>query len=331
MDLEAFTQVNEQRWRELHYLTRQRRLSADQADRLVELYQQTATHLSQVRSAAPDPQLVSRLSTLLAGARTRLTGSGESVWRDIARYLVVSCPAALYRIRWWTVAVTAASVLVAVLTAWWVVANPDVQAALLTDAETKQLVDHDFENYYSEYAAASFAARVWTNNAWIAAQCIAFGISGIFPVYVLLMNSINVGLVGGIMVANGAGAKFFGLITPHGLLELTAVFTAGAAGLRLFWAVVAPGPRPRSRALAEEGRALFTIAGGLVIVLFVSGLVEAIVTPSGLPTWARITIGVLALAAYLAYAGILGRRAVLLGETGDLDARQAGDFRPTQG
>ena len=58
---------------------------------------------------------------------------------------------------------------------------------------------------------------------------------------------------------------FFGLITPHGLLELTAVFVAAAAGLRLFWAWVDPGPRPALQALAQEGRALFTMAVGLVV------------------------------------------------------------------
>ena len=331
MDLEAFTRVNQPAWDELKALSGRRRLNADDADRLVTLYQQVATHLSQVRSSAPDPTVITYLSSLLARARTRLTGSGESAWRDLARFFAVSFPAALYRIRWWTVAVTVACLLVAVLFGWWVVANPDVQAAMLTKAETKQLVEHDFENYYSEHAAASFAARVWTNNAWIAAQCIAFGITGFFPAYVLFSNAANVGMTGGIMIANGAGAKFFGLITPHGLLELTAVFTAGAAGLRLFWAWIDPGPRPRSRALAEEGRALFTIAGGLVVVLLVSGVVEAVVTPSGLPTWARIAIGVVALAGYLAYAQILGSRAVRAGETGDLTRDQIGDFRPTAG
>ena len=80
-----------------------------ETDRLVTLYQRTATHLSQVRSAAPDPTLVGRLSTLVARARGRLTGSGESAWRDVARFATVSCPAALYRVRWWATAVTAAS------------------------------------------------------------------------------------------------------------------------------------------------------------------------------------------------------------------------------
>jgi uncharacterized membrane protein SpoIIM required for sporulation len=280
---------------------------------------------------APDPALISRLSTTLARARGRLTGSSESAWRDLARYIVVSCPAALYRIRWWTVGVAFCFTLVAVLYGWWVLANPDVQAALLTDEQTRQLVQHDFEAYYSEYAATSFAARVWTNNAWIAAQCVAFGFTGLFPVYVLYSNAMSVGMVGGIMIANGAGAKFFGLITPHGLLELTAVFTAGAAGLKVFWTIVDPGPRPRAQALGQEGRALFTVAGGLVAVLAVSGVIEAFVTPSPLPTWARIVIGVLALLGYLGYCWYFGRRAVAEGETGDLSADQTGDYRAVTG
>lgn len=331
MDLEAFVAVHGDEWDELDRLSRQAALTGDDADRLVSLYQRTATHLSQVRSAAPDPSLISRLSRTLARARGRLTGSSESAWRDALRYVTVSAPAALYRIRWWTAAVAVVFTLIAVMYGWWVVTNPEVQAALLTDEETRQLVNHDFENYYSEHAATSFAAEVWTNNAWISAANVAFGITGVVPVYSLYANASNIGLTGGVMIANGAGAKFFGLITPHGLLELTAMFTAIAAGLRVFWAMVDPGPRTRTRAVAEEGRALFTVAGALVVVLLVSGVVEAFVTPSPLPTWARIVIGVVALAAYLAYCGLLGRRAVRAGVTGDLDVDQAGDVRPLAG
>jgi uncharacterized membrane protein SpoIIM required for sporulation len=153
----------------------------------------------------------------------------------------------------------------------------------------------------------------------------------VWPVWVLLQNSLNVGFVGGIMVANGRGDVFFGLITPHGLLELFAVFTAAAAGLKLFWAWVDPGHRPRVQALAQEGRALFTVAVGLVVALAVSGLVEGFVTPSGLPTWARIAIGALALAAWVAYWVVLGRRAVRAGQTGDLPEYLTGGYRAVTG
>lgn len=331
MDLEAFEAVHAGEWAELDDLVRRRRLSGEQTDRLVTLYQRTATHLSQVRSAAPDPVLVGRLSTLVARARGRLTGGSESAWRDVARFVTLSCPAALYRVRWWTLWVTALSVLLMVLVGWWVVASPEVQASLLSEEETRRLVEEDFVGYYTENPNASFAARVFTNNAWIAVQCVLFGVSGFWPVFVLVQNSVNVGFVGGVMVANDAGDVFFANILPHGLLELFAVFTAAAAGLRLFWAWIDPGPRPRIQALAQEGRALFTVAVGLVGALALSGVVEGFVTPSSLPTPVRIGLGALALALWVAYWWTLGRRAVRLGEDGDLPEYLRGEYRAVSG
>lgn len=331
MDIDAFVAVHRDEWDELERLVARSRLSGAEADRLVLLYQRTATHLSAVRSSAPDPALVGRLSSLVAQARSRLTGSREPVWRDVGRFFTVSFPAALWRIRWWTAAVTVAFLVVGFSSGTWVALNPDVQATLGTDAQIRQLVESDFESYYSESPATSFAARVWTNNAWIAAQCVAFGITGVWVVWVLLQNALNVGAVGGLMAAYDRSDVFFGLVLPHGLLELTAVFVAAAAGLRVFWAWVEPGPRTRSQSLAAEGRALITVAMGLVVVLLVSGVIEGFVTPSPLPTWARITIGALALAAFLAYAGWFGRRAVAAGETGDLRREYTGDVIPTAG
>ena len=106
--------------------------------------------------------------------------------------------------------------------------------------------------------------------------------------YFLASNAIMVGATGGMMAEAGQLDIFLQLIAPHGLLELTAVFVAGAAGLRIFWAWVAPGPRTAVGALAEEARALFTVAIGLVGVLAVSGLIEGFVTGSGLPWWVKI-------------------------------------------
>jgi hypothetical protein len=55
-------------------------------------------------------------------------------------------------------------------------------------------------------------------------------------------------------------------------------------------------------------------------VLFVSGVIEAFVTPSGLPTWARIGVGVAAELAFLAYVFVTGGRAFRAGHTGDTAA-----------
>ena len=52
----------------------------------------------------------------------------------------------------------------------------------------------------------------------------------------LLVNALNLGVDGGLMIGHGKAAEFFTLILPHGMLELSAVFLAAAAGLRMGWA-----------------------------------------------------------------------------------------------
>ncbi|HEU0042576.1 MAG TPA: stage II sporulation protein M, partial [Jiangellaceae bacterium] len=170
---------------------------------------------------------------------------------------------------------------------------------------------------------------VWTNNALIAAGCLVLGVFlGIPVVLILWQNAFGVAVAAGLMAAAGRLDVFFGLITPHGLLELTAVFIAAGAGLRLGWLVIDPGPLSRADALAQAGRAAVGIAIGLVGVLLVSGVIEAFVTPSGLPTWARIAIGAAAEVAFLVYVWVYGRRAVAAGETGDVDESARGDRLP---
>jgi hypothetical protein len=66
-------------------------------------------------------------------------------------------------------------------------------------------------------------------------------------------------------------------------------------------------------------------------VLLVSGVIEAFVTPSPLPTWARITIGAVVEVAFLAYVFGLGRRAARAGETGDVDEWLRADAQPVAG
>ena len=262
----------------------------------------------------------------LSRARTRFTGARSNFAEDLVHFFASELPAAFYRIRWLTVAVGSAFILTAWLFGLWTASTPGViSAAIGTDSEVQRFVERDFVAYYSENPAASFAGQVWTNNAWIALQAVAFGITGIFGPYLLYQNALNVGTAGGVMAAYGQLDVFFSYILPHGLMELTAVFVAVAAGLKIFWAWVAPGRQTRGVSVATEGRSLFTVALGLVIVLFLSGLVEGFVTASPLPTWLRIGIGTALFGAYWAYTLILGRAAYLAGHRGDLSRRDRGD------
>ncbi|MER6505210.1 stage II sporulation protein M [Nonomuraea sp. NPDC001636] len=329
MDIDAFVTAHRPVWDRLDHLVKNRSsLTGAEVDELVDLYQRVSTHLSIVRSSSRDAVLAGRLSALVARARSAVTGAHTPAWRELARFFTVSFPVVAYRARWWWLAAALASIAVAWVLGAWVAANPDVQASIASPDEIAQLVDHDFADYYSEHPAASFASHVWVNNAWVSAQVIIYAILLGIPIpFILYSNAENVGVSAGLMASRGKLDIFFGLITPHGLLELTGVFLAAAVGLRLGWTVIDPGPRRRLEALAEQGRAVMSVALGLVVVLFVSGLIEAFVTPSGLPTAVRVGIGVLAEAAFLTYVIVFGRRALRENETGDVE--RAPDVAPT--
>lgn len=320
MDVEAFVAVQRPHWERLAQLTkRQRRLTGAEADELVTLYQRVGTHLSALRAAGADPVTIGRLSGLLAEARGAVTGAQTPVWRDISRYFLVTFPAALYATRRWWLAVGAIFYLIVAWLAWRIVANPELLSQVATPAEIQQLVDTDFASYYSENPAQDFAFRVWTNNALLSAATLALGILVIPSLFLLWGNAANLGLIAGIMISHGGAEVFFGLITPHGLLELTELFISTAAGLRLAWSWIDPGPRTRMQALARAGRSTIGLVMGLVVVLLITGLIEAFVTPSPLPTWLRVGIGVAALGGFFVYVWTLGRRAYKAGEYGDVE------------
>ncbi|MDT7550298.1 MAG: hypothetical protein QOE84_2692 [Actinomycetota bacterium] len=298
-------------------------------DELGDQYQRTATSLSVIQSAGRDPALVARLSSLVARARGVVAGGRQAVWRDVARFLREDFPAVCYRIRWWWLGAMAAFVVVATSYGVFIAHSPAAQLAVAPPDVVKRLVERDFADYYSSAPAQDFTSKVFTNNLYVAALVILLGIFVLPVLYVLYQNALNVGVAGGLMAANGRTGQFFGLILPHGMLELTAVFVACGLGLKLGWTVVDPGGRTRSSALAQEGRALVVGTIGLAVVLLTSGFLEGFVTPSGLPTWLRIGIGGLAEALFLAWVFVLGRRAHLAGVSGDLRDDLRGDEAPS--
>jgi len=198
------------------------------------------------------------------------------------------------------------------------------QAYGISSARLKQYAEESFTGYYTENPAAVFAGMVWTNNAWIAAQCVLFGVTGVWPLYVIMQNAVNVGISGAVMAAHDRADVMVLYILPHGMLELTCIFVAAAAGLHVFWAWAAPGHRTRVAALAEEGRALATVAIGLIFALALAGLVEGFITGWALPWPIKLGVGGGALAVFLVYMIVVGGRAHRRGESGDLVEYEAG-------
>jgi uncharacterized membrane protein SpoIIM required for sporulation len=331
MDLDAFSAAHRAEWDRLDALARRRALSGREADELIERYQAGATQLSAVTSTAGDTVVGERLSLALSRARLRFTGVPADPLRQLRVFFGLQLPAAMYRVRWLTLAIALATVIIGVAYGVWVANDPRVQASLGDAASLKQYAEKDFVGYYSESSESVFALQVWTNNAWIAAQCIGLGWTGVWPIAMIFQNAQNVGIAGGIMTAYGHGGDFALYIAPHGQLELYSIFLAAAAGLFTFWSIVVPGHRTRAQAMREDGRAFFTLVIGCTITLLMSGLIEGAVTRQPWPWPVKIGIGTIALAAVLFYQWGVGGRAARAGQTGDLDRVDAGATQIVEG
>lgn len=319
VDTKAYSAARKAQWQRLQDLTSLRQLDGEQADELARLYHATSRDLSVIRTHGPDPYTVSSLSVILAEARARLTATEVFPLRSLLEFFTITMPLALYRVRWWTLGAMVAFIALAVGYGFAFYHSADLQAAVGTPSQLRHYAESAFTAYYTEFPAPDFFTLVWTNNAWITAVCIGGGATGVLPMWVLYNNATGVGQAGAIMHMHGYLDVFFFHILPHGMLELTAVFVAGGTGLRLCWAIIAPGQRSRIQAVGEAGRTLAIVAVALVFVLGVSGVIEGFVTGSKLPLWLKMTIGALALIAYWLYTLLLGGAAARRVGSGDED------------
>jgi uncharacterized membrane protein SpoIIM required for sporulation len=332
VDLDAFVNEHGAEWNRLQVLAgrRKRKLTAQEVDELVMLYRRAATHLSVVRSRSGDPTLVAWLSRLVLQARAAVSPAAGFSWAAVQRFFVTSFPIEVYRIGRWCLGVAAGFLGFALVVGILVVNDPSIALSMLSQEEIDALVNEEFEAYYSMYDPQNFATLVWLNNTYVSAICLAGGVLIAPTLYVLFDNAFSVGLIGGIMVDNGRADVFFGLITVHGLLELTCIFVAAGAGLRVGWSWIAPGPLlTRTQSLARAGRQATVVALGLGVALLISGGVEAFVTPAPIPPVVKLSFGAVVWLGFIIYVVIAGGAAVRRGETADVAAYEREPTAPT--
>jgi uncharacterized membrane protein SpoIIM required for sporulation len=307
MDVDSFIAKNAPAWSRLDELSRRAasdpgRLGAEDLDEFARLYGQVSTHLSQATTRYGDPGLSARLSGILARAGASLHGSRRRARPSLATFLRVTVPEAIAHLGPFIGVSAALTFVPALLMALWITHSPSLVHSLAPPADIRRYVNESFGNYYRSAPAIQFSTHVYVNNVLVAMEAFAFGALLCVPTaLILVVNGVNLGVAAGLLTATGHASRFWVLVTPHGMLELTSVVVAGAAGLRLGWTVVDPGDRWRRQAFAEEGRQAVVALVAVAFSLGVAGAIEGTVTGSSLPPWIRVGIGAVAETAVLAY------------------------------
>jgi uncharacterized membrane protein SpoIIM required for sporulation len=290
MKLDRFLRSGEPEWKELASLSsrakgRAERLGPDGVRRLSRLYRRAVADLALARRAFPHDPVIDRLENLVASARPLVYAAGDrrrSAWNFLSRdywQLVRERPAAL--------AISAAALLVPLaLGGWWGYTDPAAAAGIVPNEFRVVMEPQEpgsADRRLSVEQRLSFAGLIFTNNVRVSFLSFVTGMTaGVGTVLVLLYNGSFIGALTGIAVGAGGGSTFLELVLPHGVLELSCIIVAGSAGLRLGWALIDPGHRKRRDALADEAQPAVLIALGTAPWLVLAGMVEGILTPTGL-------------------------------------------------
>ncbi|PTR29410.1 stage II sporulation protein M [Pseudomonas sp. GV085] len=114
------------------------------------------------------------------------------------------------------------------------------------------------------------------HNIGIAFQTFASGLLfGLGSVFFLIFNGLMIGAVAGHLTYVGYGQTFWSFVIGHGAFELSAIALAGAAGLKLGWALIAPGRLPRGEALRLAARKSVLLICGVMLFLLIAAFIEA--------------------------------------------------------
>ena len=146
------------------------------------------------------------------------------------------------------------------------------------------------------------------HNIGIAFQTFAAGLLfGLGSVFFLIFNGLVIGAVSGHLTEIGYGQTFWSFVIGHGAFELSAITLAGAAGLQLGWALVAPGRLARSEALRLAARKSVRMLCGVMVFLLIAAFIEAYwSSTTRIEPWIKYAVGAalwLLVAAYLTLAG----------------------------
>lgn len=293
--MNSLTQDKQQDWDRLTELLEKtdhegglRSLSPEELRELASLYRVASSDLSLARARRRD-DLALYLNQLVGRAHNRLYARRAGRKLQLLDFFGTTVPATFQDcLPFWLFAL--GLLLAGGAAGYYATAgNPD-WATVLGGGGLKEMMGAFLESdkpagqYFAETAQSmghsGFSGFLMTNNIQVAMLCFALGIGwGVGTVFVLVRNALHLGVALGLGAHHGKLLVMLSIVAPHGVVEISAVVVAAAAGLRLGYALIDPGDYLRRDALMIAARQAGQLALGTIPMFIFAGLVEGLLSP----------------------------------------------------
>jgi len=261
------------------------------------------------------PLVSARLQALIQRGHDVLYRAPPTLWRQAGRFILADFPRLVRAQRgclWLAAALFAGSMVImfALVMHWPELAHAMFEPEQLAEFETMYAPDsaHFREGRGSAGNLEMFGFYI-LNNIGIGFRTFASGLmAGIGSAAALVFNGVYFGVIAAHLNGQGGAAQFWPFVAGHTGPELIAIVIAGAGGLRLGLALVAPGRWSRLEALRRAGRVGARLCAGVFLMLLMAAFVEAFWSAQpGVADAVKFGVGAVVWALVLAWLALGGR------------------------
>ena len=282
-----FVKENSKLWKDLESSLEKKANSFTNIEHLANLYRIISGHLNYARYHYPGSRLSEYLEDLIARAHIIIYAHAKP--RRPSRFFKRVLPRSL-RDNARIIRISAALFCGAALISFAVcLMNPQYIDVFLPDSISADQLKTEEADLEGSSGSAILSNIIMVNNIYVAILAFCLGLTcGVGTVYVLITNGFMLGALASLFTGTDSALFFWSLILPHGIWELTAIFIAGGAGLKIGYSLIRPGVYRRKDALVRAARGALGLMGMVVLLLIGAALIEGFFTP--LPIQAEIKL-----------------------------------------
>ncbi len=288
LDIRQFVKQHRDSWKQLEtYISTlhksRKHVTGHDIDQFHALYQKTAQHLSYCQTYFPDEDVTVYLNELVGKSHNLLYKDQVSSMKQI-RYFFSTKFIGLLLEQWKFVLIAMLLFLFGGVASFISVLNDPLHLYSVLPTDVGQSVDPEqLGTDHASIDSALMSTQIMTNNIQVAFLAFASGITfGLLTVYLLVYNGIMVGALAGFFWHYGKSYAFWAYIVPHGIVELTAIFIAGGAGLLMGYKLFVPGSYSRAYQLKQQAKRSVQLLLGTIPLFIIAGIIEGFITPASL-------------------------------------------------
>lgn len=315
MTAEEVIRQRQEDWARLEQLlargvSRSSRLAGAELMELSTLYRAAAADAARVRAAGADDGTVGYLDALLARAHNHLYRAPRTKRGAVKDFLAFGFPRAVRanaRFFAWASLGFYGPFLFGLIAA---IVVPEFGPAVM-GPQQMEMFRHMYDQAPSEergLGAGTMSVSYYIqHNTSIAFQCFANGVFfGLGSAFMLVYNGLVIGTVFGFLIGDDKARNILTFTSGHSAWELTAIVIAGAAGLKMGWALISTGGRTRLGSLRAAGPEITRLVGGAAFMLFVAACIEGLWSGSPIPApvkWGFAVVQIVLVTLWLRFAG----------------------------